>query len=342
MSADMSTRVATEIAELSNNEQYKTLRPLLENLQIMANASYPPEVVKGVLELVKQMQSEAVKVGSTSQVADKAAAGLIQPNWKVDGDVNNANRDLINNTFKIIVNNNLKELKEEEPDQGIPVSVVLVVMTASEAAELVSLKAFSDYPDAIYTDEFSQLQELLTKNNVANWFERYGTRTEHYKPFGDQTIGELIKSAFDDVEGFQKKLEPKFFDIHALGKDTKETRRSLRELRAASCVVVMDYVSMRHPAIQRAYRRTLLDAFPQTLIIRLNPFDDASSIQEQLIRFSERWMDLEFYKRYTVDEDANVEEVDDDLRFRRWLKEQATKLMPPAERGRTGWRGYRR
>lgn len=332
-------QIKAELSQLNNDQQYKPYRPLLDNLQHMADARYPsPEVVKGVLEWVKYMQAQGTPAQEISRLVE---GGFVQPDWKVEGDVDQANRDLIKQTFITIVNNNIKELKEDETELSIPVPIVLLVMTKREAEDLVTLHAFDGFTEHIlYTEQFSRYQKALEEKKFVNWIQRYGDRPEEWQPFSNDptTINDVITQALGSIEGYDSPLVPNFIDIRTLNEDN--ARRNLWNLRQNGCVVIIDSISIRHPVIQRAYRRTLLDAFPNTLLVKLNPFSDPSELEEQMIKFSERYIDLEFFKRFRVDLDSKCDEVEDNLHFKRWLLDQAPKLLPEGEKAKKGWRKH--
>src|SRR5438045_2717083 len=117
--------LTAELSQLSKKNEYKLFRPLLESLQRMANAQVTsPDVVGGVLDIVKHIQADASKGADPHELAEQAASGFIQPQWNVEGNVNQANRDLFNQIYINIFDKNLSELKQEMPDPGILLPVV--------------------------------------------------------------------------------------------------------------------------------------------------------------------------------------------------------------------------
>ncbi|HEY0545497.1 MAG TPA: hypothetical protein VGC91_08990 [Pyrinomonadaceae bacterium] len=330
--------INVELSQLSNDREYQQYQPLLDSLQQLVDAKYAsPEIIKGVLEVVKSIQAHGTPA---QEIAKQVEGGFVQPSWTVEGNVNQANHDFINQTFLTIVHNNLKDLKKDEVNLNIKVPIVLLVMTMMEAEELVTLQAFDGLNEQIYTDQFSRYQRALEENQFVNWIQRYGNRPQDWQPFSKDstTISEVITQALGTIEDYDHPLVPDFIDIRSLNEDN--SRRNLRHLRQSGCVTIIDSISIRHPIIQRAYRRTQLDVFPNTLLVKLNPFSDPTELEEQMIRFSERYVDLEFFKRYRVDMDAKCDEVEDDLHFRRWLLDQAPKLLPDDEKAKKGWRKH--
>lgn len=344
-------QIQNELERLMDDENYKLLRPILDGiLPIVNSPAYAPQVADGVLENVKSVQAEIAKGADAYDLMKRvAAAEFNQPNMNVEGDlfqagrdvINKPERDYINNVTVQIVNNKFDEFKREMPNPSIEIDFVLLVMTTEEAEQLTSGDAFKDYADQIYTDEFKLLQDMLAERNITDWIKGYGVTPQDWKPFYGNTksIADLITESLRDIEGIKKPLVPKFIDIRTLNEGTKAARRSLRDLRHKGCVVVMDVISIRHPVIQRAYRGSLLDAFPNVMIVRMAPTGDALKIVQQMIRFSEQLIDLEFYKRFTVDLDAKIDQVSDSLELTRWLVGQTPQLLPDPEKAKGGIRG---
>ena len=330
--------ITKELSDLINDPEYKQYKPLLDALQQMVGAKFAsPEIVKGVLDGVLYMQANGT---STQQIVKNVEGGFVQPDWIVEGDVNQANRDLIKTMFVSIVNNNAKELKDSEEATSIAVPIVLLVMTKAEAEGLLNLQAFQGLTEEIYTEQFSRYQQTLKERQLYNWIQRYGDKPEDWQPFANDqtTVSGIITQVLASMEDYDHPLVPNFIDVRKLNEDG--ARRSLLRLRQDGCVVVIDSISIRHPVIQRAYRQTLLDASPDTLLVKLSPFSDPSELEEQMIRFSERYLDLEFFKRFRVDRDGKCDEVEDNFRFERWLIDQIPNLIPKEEKARKGWRKH--
>lgn len=321
--------IRNELALLSADANYKPVLPLLVNLQQMASAQVPsPDVVAGVLRAVKGITRDAAQPGqSARELVNRAAGGFVQPNWKVD-EVVNVNGDLFKQVYLQFFNFNAD--KVEEVKQEIEVGIVLVVMTAAEAQDLINGTVFNQFGDLIYQQEFNALLELLEDRQIADWRNRYGKRAQDWQPFGDSpdTIDQIIRSTLAKVEGYDKKkpLVPAYVDLQNLNDESQ--RRELKRLRQRGCIVVLDTISVRHPVIQRAYRRSLLDAFPETLIVRIAPVDDALKAVQQMIRFPETFVHSEFYQRFRFDRDGRCDEVSQTFRFERWLSDQMPKLVP--------------
>jgi hypothetical protein len=339
-SEDSWQSIEIELLQLFNHEEYKLLRPLLESLQSMIGAKYPsPEIVSGLLEVVKNIQMETYKGANPHEIARQVASGFMQPQWNIQGSVHQANRDFFNQVVIQFFSTNLSELEKTKPNPSILVPIILLVMNAFEAKELASGNALQGYPGEVFTD-FKRLQKLLADNQMLNWVQCYHDNPQAWQPFRDSTesIEQLLKRTFSMVEGYQNPIVPVFVDIRTLNKDYN--RHALKELRSHGCVVVMDVISMRHPAIQREFRSSLLDAFPKTLVVRVAPINEALQIVQQMVGMIERYIDLECHKRFKLDCDKLSEEASDTTRFCRWLKNEVTNLLPDDAKSQTSSRKH--
>lgn len=329
--------IRNEVTNLLDQADYKNVRPMLLNLQQMASAQVPSEdVVEGLLRAVKGIQQDAAHGGqSEREIVNRAAGGFVQPAWQVE-DVVNVNRDYFKQVYVQFFNVNADKL--EEVKNAIEIDIVPVVMTAAEAQELINGEIFDEFGDPLYEQELADLLELLEERKITNSLKRYGQRAQDWQPFNDsnETLHQLITRTLGVMDGYDKPLVPSYLDLRAL--NTEEQRRDLRQLRRRGCVVVLDTISVRHPVLQRAYRRSLLDAFPETLIVRIAPVDDALKTMQQMIRFPETFVNSEFYQRFRFDLDGKCGEASEAFYFKRWLSEQMPKLVPRTQA--TGARSY--
>lgn len=331
--------IRNETGQLIDLPAYKSVRPMLVNLQQMASAQVPSEdVVEGLLRAVKGIQQDAAQQGQSARdIVNRAAGGFMQDAWQVE-DVVNVNRDYFKQVYVQFFNVNADKL--EEVKDTIEISIVPVVMTATEAQELVTGTVFDQHGDPLYNykQELKDLLDLLEKQQITNWLGRYGQQPQDWQPFTDpkETLDALVTHTLKKMEGYDKQLVPTYLDLRAL--ETEDQRRDLRKLRERGCVVILDTISVRHPVLQRAYRRSLLDAFPETLIVRIAPLDVALKAVQQMIRFPETFVNSEFYQRFRFDLDGKCSEASEAFHFKRWLTEQMPKLVPRTQT--TGARSY--
>lgn len=342
--------IRNEVAQLMNHPAYKSVRPMLEHLQSIASAQQPtpPEVVEGLLRAVKGVRQDAELPGQSARnIVNRAASGFVQDNWNVD-EVVNVNGDYFKQVYMWFFEQNADKVEETH----IEVNIVPVVMTALEVKELISGKIFDEYGDPIYKEEFNALLKQLKDWDVDDWDRRYGAKPEDWKPFksskgesSEETLHQMIEHNLAGIQGYDKPLEAHYVDLRALdtkahGRElTRADRRDLRKLRENGCVVILDAISMRHPTLQRAYRRSLLDAFPKTGIVRIAPVRNALEVMPRMISFPETFANSEFYQRLSIEKDYGYcLDVSETMYFESWLGAQVKNLIPPNQA--TGARAY--
>jgi hypothetical protein len=310
----------TELSQIMKRKEYKLFLPLLERLQTMVNAQYgTSDIVGGILEIIKHIQEDVRKGADPQELAEQVASGFIQPRWNVAGNVNQAQRDIIITIF----NQTLPEIKQQAPQPGIPVPVILLVMTDSEADQLDTGNAFTGYSQNL-AQQFNKFKKLL----FPNWKNNYGKTPEDWKPFANNpaTIAEVVKQALGYIQGYSKPLVPRFIDIRTLNDGDIGMRLKLKRLRENGCIVIMDDISTWHPVIQLSYRGSLLDAYPNVHIVKVAPNQSAVTFQQTLICFPQTIIDLEFHKRLTLDiDDENCGENPPNLTV--WLTTHIGRLV---------------
>jgi len=259
----------------------------------------------------------------TQVVRDAKTSNYVQPDWDVDNVVN-AN----GNVYQIFIDNFGKKVAAELPDPPVPVPIVLVVMNEIEAGQLIDGTAFKDLPD-VFKNDFAELIQDLTDGKIDNWIDRYGKASEDWRPFVDSaiTIKVMLTDLLDQIKNelnYHVNLVPAFHDIRLLN----DSRDDLMDLRENGCIILKDFVSIRHPKIQREYRRTLLDAFPKTRMVRIAPLADAFDIVPPMVTMMERYEDLEFYKRL-IHSDPRCKESYKSYDFRGWFVREVPGIIPP-------------
>jgi len=277
---------------------------------------------------------------SIDDVVDQVVAGkYVQPGWDVHS-VFQANRDII----QVILGGFRDEIKLAEPVQSFPVPIVLLAMNAVEAQELASGAAFCDYPVELRTD-FERLQALLSENGVADWQRRYRETPEAWQPFSSannaENITHLVVQALDPIQRAERQFAPSFQDIRTLS--DASNRRLLGGLRRNGCVVIMDCISMRHPAIQRAFQQSALDAYPSTSMVAIAPIHSMFEVMRQMtIMIRLCISDMEFAKRRgdLHEEFGACIEVCDRQELQHWLVDRVRKLYPSEVATQTGIRAF--
>jgi hypothetical protein len=177
----------------------------------------------------------------------------------------------------------LPEIKVPEP--SVEVAFVLLAMTDSEAAALVSQAAFEE-EIAVLRDNFVALDAHLQASGRANWISDYNDLPEQWRPRGGRSIAEHVAdalAALNESGEFSKRLAPKFHDVRALDSKRPQGRALVRRLRSSGCVMIVDAISLRHPALLRAYQRSLLDVFPSTSVLTLTPDVNALQLMDSMV-----------------------------------------------------------
>ncbi len=328
-----------DLSQLLKDNALAPLQPLVENLQSISSAkAYPPEICRAFIELVRQMGADLRQGRSVDDVLDQAIARsgtYEQPEW----DVNNVYQ-AGGNIIQIYLDKFRQEIEPSQPDPGISIPIVLLVMNATEAQQLASERAFCGYPAQLCAD-FNRLQELLNQNGFSDWVQRYGEFPEIWQPFStpdcQKNIEQLVRHALSMID-YPKPLVPKFIDIRTLNADSN--RPQLRQLRHDGCVVIIDAISMRHPVLQCEFRKSLLDAFPNTLVAMVAPIHPVLEIVQQMIVVIEQRIDLEFHRRFSVEYDDKCAEVSTHIQFSLWLKNQVAQLLPVWEKLPDGNRSF--
>jgi hypothetical protein len=343
--------VINELEELSNDDEFKLVRGALERLLNLANARVngqegqnvvTPDVILAELDRWKKVnlelkgdanpietfsrnipESAAGGRPAEAHAADKAEGDL----YKAEGDVNKAEGDIFVNS-SVYYMESYKDLKREL--DRVPLEVVLFVMTQKEAEQLNSEEVFSRY-NARYFRQFGEFQKKLTEEQVQDALERYGAAPEDWRPFKDSqdSIGKIVWDGLKMVRNYIKPIVPSFVDVRPLtGEESERANRvTLKLLRDEGCLVIIDVISMQHPAIQRAYRRALLDVYPHIPVITVAPTDRVLRFEQEMINFIERQPDLEVIKRVDWDGDDTCREVSRHSGLKNWITGQVPDIL---------------
>jgi hypothetical protein len=220
--------------------------------------------------------------------------------------------------------------------QGEPIPIVLLAMTAPEALELESGAVFNDRSDEVKT-HFARLRaDLEQTHGVTDWARRYQDLPDNWQPFSaapnSETIADIVRLQLQTLGTVPKPLVPKFFDIRTL--NTRPLRQQLLSLRYGGCVVIMDMISITHPAIHDAYRRSLLDSQERTVMIQLAPYS-WPEFGELTLNVKAR-LDLEFSNRFGVDQDDSWRQAVQRVEFERFIKNVMPTVLPEAKRPKRG------
>ncbi len=202
---------------------------------------------------------------------------------------------------------------------GNYIPVVLVVMNRAEAEFLANNNPY-ECEAAKLKREFLFFRELL-KNN---WHLKYNAHSKDWLPFNGSknTIEKLIIYSLVKFSNYEKPIVPIFISLNDIIHPAY--RYGLNILRQNGCVVVVDPISLRHPELQRNFRKSSLDLFSNTLVAKISDLDDDSMIIHRLSHIFERYEDLELYKRNNIDHDAKCMGFKEENAFVVWLADRLT------------------
>jgi hypothetical protein len=335
--ADDWTALEAELAKIVDDASYKPLRPLVEQFQALVGSKSAPADAGLLLSLIHALHDKKISLEEALAMAEKGDGKFVQPGWNV-GKVFNAAG---NNVVLTIITNNYDQLKPPTP--GIPVPIVLVAMTAPEAADLASGAAFKGEPPAL-REEFETLEEHLVASGLGEWKARYAAARKDWRPWLPQgeaadTIEKHIEKTlalFKDEAGPAAQMVPHFLDLFAL---VKESRASLRRLRSTGSVVIIDVISLRHPALMRALQVTLLDAYPASSVLALAPLEGTLKVCRGLTSAIQLRLEESELARRLLDPTDVCEEMSAMTSFSKWTYQRIRDVCAPAlkERGVLGY-----
>lgn len=289
---------------------------------------------QGLLNFVQFLKSEHEAGEDIMPILDKTAAGIIQPNWVVKGDVKQAGQHYFDHSRQIlqIVVANAGDLNIAPKHPRILVPIVPVVMTKDQANELIDRTIFQGEPQ-ILGKGFDELDKFL-QGEAADWKDRYGARPEDWKPFGsaetDLTLEQLITNALAGLEEVLTDLDcplaASYSDVILLSQ--KEYRASLGRMRVDGCIVILDVISIRHPRLLRAFQQTLLDAYPRTSVVSIAPSEQSYKLATSLAVIVQlKIEEMEFQRRVADlgDWGASTTILEEQL-FKPWLSSRLQKI----------------
>jgi hypothetical protein len=209
--------IEKELSELLQDQEYKWLKPILENIKSALSAKKwnenTLEIVSGLLDVVKQIHKSKCNGENPKKLVMEAGYGLIQPNWDISGDIYQATGDIHYSVFI----NNINEINKSLTNPSIVLPIVLAVMNASEAKELAYGDVLNKYDEEVNTD-FRNLQKLLEEKYTKEWVKNYKEKFENWIPFtkDEKTIEQLIEEIIQVVgESYKHQITPWF-----IGKDS--------------------------------------------------------------------------------------------------------------------------
>lgn len=334
-------KVLSGLSRLREDDSFSRFHQAIERLQRWLNAeAFEVKILSAVVELIRQMNLDSMADGPVHVLISRTIEGTyIRPNWTIY-DLFCEQRPI----FEFILASLGKDIKEDAADDSLRVPIVLAIMNGTEAQELMRGSAFDGYPEELRSD-FEQLEAMLEANGLGDWVERYRDRPEEWRPFATEggllSIGQLVGDTLRFLGTEGQVLSPSFIDIRTLGSD--KNRYLLRELRSSGCIVVVDSISMRHPAIQRAFQQSLLDAYPKTSVVNIAPIQPAFELVRRMRVFLRLQVsDLEFAKRRLdrFEEYGGCREIHERQELEQWLSDRVRRMFASKAELGTGIRPH--
>lgn len=315
---DKTELIEKELNFLYHYKQYESYMTILE--QIM-NVEYDEDIIAGILYLIKKLHNERFNQKKFRSIFEYLAMGYIPYEWNIERLVSEENKDFFLNAISALFNQSRRELSNLK--LGVPVPIVLVIMNEKELGEIVSKDIFNLYPYGLKRN-FCKFISSVERNGRGNWHQNYDTSIRNWKPFREKTIEKLINESLNKArKETRKALVPVFIDIHDINKNS--FRNTLKILRERGCILILDSISLHHPEIQKSLIKTMLDAFPRTIIARVLPENKPIEFVNQLIVVLELYSEFEFTKR--LQEDDNCGLLWEETNLNMWLSSRTKELV---------------
>ena len=235
---------------------------------------------------------------------------------------------------------------------GLP--LVVVAMKEGEAAELSHPEGL--LPQKLGTEALAQFVALtaaLARPGAPPFAERYGATREMWRPFArdgrtvaaviaevveglnrtipPQLAGQLIKPqyySFDALCRLDKREEERTPEEREEERRNRELREIYQEIAETGCVVLLDELSMFHPAVDSAFRNSPLFGSRQAAVVTISPFDPYGAMPSQILETELRSRLAAAFDRFTLDCDPQCEiGIGSEHRLKRWLHSGLPRAM---------------
>jgi hypothetical protein len=319
----------TEFNRLYEDARYKPLRPLMDRAEALLRTRESYGAVELLLDVIRTFH-EREKQGPVGIDGIRDIAEIATQNFQARGHIFHAANGPI---VLDLIQQAAPEMRLPEP--AVEVAVALLVMTQKEAKALAAGEVFDDQV-GVLKENFASLAEHLKKNGLESWTDHYGATPEEWRPRGGQkTIAQHVTNALgrlNDEKEFEKSFLPKFYDVRAVDSTTSRGRSLLRTLRTKGCIVMVDAISLRHPALLRAYQRSLLDVFPTTSVVTLTPDGNAFELMKSMVHALQMSLEESEFSLRMADllDGMACQEYSDATKMLVWMVERVRKICGPA------------
>lgn len=185
-----------------------------------------------------------------------------------------------------------------EIEQGMghitPVNIpfVILAMTRAEATHLVTEGVFSDpeIPSAACT-RLRQFEVALEKQGITDLPSHYGNHREDWRPYpcSQQAISDVIQNTIAHINQWRHSarplspIYPQFFSIDFFADDGATRRQTWHRLGQSGCVLIIDAVSLFHPALHQTLLHSGASSNDRVAIFVLSPVNSNALEVNQLI-----------------------------------------------------------
>lgn len=312
--------VEKELSRIEGDITNEALQPLLNQAKVLSERRRgEPELIDVLLRTIRQIQHMVEQEEDILEAIEKIIAGEPPIDWIFPPGLREK-YDILHPNLINIIQLNLEAIEAGSTTKRLP--IVFLVMTRKQAQDLAEGKTSLEHPAC---PEFKDFRDIIAKTYASNWVEQYDEKPELWKPFVDsgETIQSFIEKIFQKISDEQ--IRPEILSIHALNEAA--SRERLVSLRRRGCIVIMDIVSMRHPEIQCQFKKSILDAFPNTIVATFNPTGDGSILRHKMYSSIEEYTEMEWYKRRHTDGDRKCETVQKFADLRRLLYDDLIKEL---------------
>ena len=312
------------------------LRPYISQIQRLFEAKpvsgthkYSLATYECIVEVFVQMNHEIQSGKAVQQAWLEAEAGRYFQAPRTDS---TEGKKAERNVCAILRNFRQSDEASFSPlQQPIDVHIVLLAMNQAEAEELDSLEVFETSPQRL-RDNFVCLKEKLDEE-LPGWQAHYQAVPELWQPFGvdraNDSIESLLKTTLSAVKDELEKQYNQTISLSRVYQDIRTLHQAgnqqiLDELRSNECVIIVDAISLYHPAIFRSFQRSLLDIYHNTLVVTYAPsYPLLEMMREMTVALEFRISEMGFLRRQynsgVGDQYMSCLDTHEKERFKAWL-----------------------
>lgn len=211
--------------------------------------------------------------------------------------------------------------------RSVGVPVCIVAMTDAELQRLEGDAALLARLTAAEQQQYAELRQALAAEGI-DWKARYRASRHRWRPFHEdgpsvRAIAEEIADAVGlrgQIQQRQRHVRLQWYPFDALAEDNPRLRPTYRAIARAGCVVLVDEVSLFHPALRESFQNSPFFNNDAVAIVTVSPFDPGREQVEALLEDATRRRLAGAFDRYAVEYDPQCElAVGTERRFKRWL-----------------------